>query len=174
MIVGCQTNKYVPERNYLLSKVTIKTDKKIVDRNTLKSYLKQKPNTRIFGFWRFHLGLYNLSGKNKENGWLKRIGEAPVIYDPYLTQKTREEFERFMHSKGYFNAVISDSTMLNSNGKAEVFYYIQANQPYTIRSYQTVIRDDSLRRLLEKPGDLSLIKPKSLFDSDLLGIESQR
>ena len=174
LIVGCQTNKYVPEKNFLLSKVVIQTDKKIIDKNTLKSYLKQKPNTRIFGFWRFHLGLYNLSGKNKENGWLKRIGEAPVIYDPYLTTKTREEFERYMHSKGYFNAVISDSAILKSNGKAVVYYYVQANRPYTIRSYETVIRDDSLRHLLSKSGNESLIKPKALFDSDLLGTESQR
>ena len=174
LIVSCQTNKYVPEKNYLLSKVTIETDKKVIDRNILKSYLKQKPNTRIFGFWKFHLGLYNLSAKKKEDGWLKRIGEAPVIYDPYLTQKTREEFERYLHSKGYFNAMIRDSTLLRSNGKAEVFYYIQANQPYTIRSFQTVIKDDSLRTLLARPGNVSLIKPKSLFDSDLLGTESQR
>ena len=136
----------------MLSKVTIETDKKVIDRNILKSYLKQKPNTRIFGFWKFHLGLYNLSAKNKENGWMKRIGEAPVIYDPYLTQKTREEFERYLHSKGYFNAIISDSTLLRSNGKAEVFYYIQANRPYTIRSFETVIKDDSLRLALKRNG----------------------
>ncbi len=174
LITGCQTNRYVPDNEYLLSKVKIEINEKTIDKNTLKSYQKQKPNTRIFGFWRFHLGLYNLSGKKKENAWFKRIGEAPVIYDPFLTQKTREEFERYMHSKGYYNAVIKDSTLLKKNGKAEVYYYITANQPYTIRTYETVVKDDSLKNFLKNAAAESLIRPNSLFDADLLGSESQK
>ena len=150
------------------------SDQKSIDKNILKTYQKQKPNTRIFGFWRFHLGLYNLSSKKKENDWLKRIGEAPVIYDAFLTEKTRQEFARYLHNKGYYNAEIRDSVVLGTNGKAVVYYFIRANQPYTIRNYEMVIRDDSVRHLLEKPGDVSLIKTNSLFDSDLLGSESQR
>ncbi len=174
MLAGCQTNKYIPANQYLLSKVNIHIDNKSIDKVALKSYQKQKPNTEIFGFWRFHLGLYNLSSKKKENDWLKRIGEAPVIYDPFLTIKTREEFKRFMQNKGYYNAVITDSTILKTNGKAEVSYYITTNLPYMIKTYQTVIRDDSLRPLLIKKDNASLIKPNSIFDSDLLGSESQR
>ncbi len=174
LVAGCRTNKYVPEKEYLLSKVTIRIDNKTIDKNTLKTYQKQKPNTRIFGFWKFHLGLYNLSSKKKENNWLKRIGEAPVIYDPFLTEKTRQEFERFMHNKGYYNAVVKDSTLLMTNRKAEVYYSITSNQPYQIHSYETVIKDDSLRKELGKQDNESLIKPNSLFDSDLLGSETQR
>ena len=174
LVAGCRTNKYVPEKEYLLSKVTIRIDNKTIDKNTLKTYQKQKPNTRIFGFWKFHLGLYNLSSKKKENNWLKRIGEAPVIYDPFLTEKTRQEFERFMHNKGYYNAVVKDSTLLMTNRKAEVYYSIISNQPYQIHSYETVIKDDSLRKELGKQDNESLIKPNSLFDSDLLGSETQR
>lgn len=174
MLTGCRTNKYVPENEYLLHKVSIEIDQKSIDKNELKSYLKQKPNTKIFGFWRFHLGLYNLSGKKKENGWLRRIGEAPVIYDPYLTVKTNDEFRRFLKNKGFYDARIRDSTILRSNGKAEVYYYITANQPYQIRSFETVIKDDSLRSFLGISKEESLIKPNALFDSDQLGIESQR
>ncbi|HWS00711.1 MAG TPA: BamA/TamA family outer membrane protein [Prolixibacteraceae bacterium] len=152
----------------------IEISEKTIDKSTLKSYQKQKPNTRIFGFWKFHLGLYNLSSKKKDNSWFKRIGEAPVIYDPFLTQKTREEFERFLHNKGYYHAEIRDSTLLKKNGKADVYYYIKANRPYTIRSYEMEIRDDSLRNFLKKPAAESLIKANSLFDADLLGSESQR
>ncbi len=174
LVAGCQINKYVPENEYLLSKVKIELDLKDIDKATLKSYQKQKPNTRIFGFWRFHLGLYNLSAKNKENAWFKRIGEAPVIYDPFLTQKTKLEFERFMHNKGFYDAEVKDSTLLKRNRNAEVYFYIKTNQPYTIRKYETVIKDDSIRSLLNKGDKETLIRPKSLFDSDLLGNESTR
>lgn len=174
LMTGCRITKYVPDNEYLLSKVNIESDKKGIDKNTLKSYLKQKPNTRIFGFWRFHLGLYNLSVKEKEKGWLKRIGEAPVIYDPFLTKKTKEELVRFMQNKGYYAALISDSTVLRSNRSAEVTYRIKANQPYLISSYSADIKDDSLRLLLNREDPQQLIKPNLLFDSDLLGDESQR
>lgn len=174
LTVSCQTNKYIPEKEYLLSKVEISIDKKSIDKNELRSYLKQKPNTKIFGFWRFHLGLYNLSTKKNDNAWLKRIGEAPVIYDPYLTLKTREEFKRFLQNKGYYDAKIKDTTFLSSNGKAEVHFDIVTSQPYLIRTYQTVVKDDSLRSMMAKPDKERLIKPNSLFDSDLLGNESQR
>jgi len=174
LLAGCQTNKYVPAKEYLLSDVHIVSDQKSIDKNILKTYMKQKPNTRIFGFWRFHLGLYNLSSKKKENDWLKRIGEAPVIYDAFLTEKTRLEFERYMHNKGYYNAEIRDSVIFRKNGKAEVFYLIKTNHPYIIHNYETVIKDDSVRHVLEKSGGESLIKPNSLFDADLLGSESVR
>ena len=52
----------------------------------LKKTVRQRPNTRILGVARFHLGLYNLSGKNENkrfNKWLRSIGEAPVIYSPF-------------------------------------------------------------------------------------------
>ncbi|MEI7422405.1 MAG: hypothetical protein WCK18_09935 [Prolixibacteraceae bacterium] len=174
LTAGCQTNKYIPEKEYLLSKVEIHIDKKSIDKNELRSYLKQKPNTKIFGFWRFHLGLYNLSTKKNDNAWLKRIGEAPVIYDSYLTLKTKEEFKRFLQNKGYYDAVIKDTAFLSSNGKAEVRFDIVTGQPYLIRTYQTVVKDDSLRSMMTRPDKESLIKPNSLFDSDLLGNESQR
>ena len=174
LTAGCRTNKYIPEKEYLLSKVEIRIDKKSIDKNELRSYLKQKPNTKIFGFWRFHLGLYNLSTRKNDNAWLKRIGEAPMIYDSYLTLKTKEEFKRFLQNKGYYDAVIKDTTFLSSNGKAEVRFDIVTGQPYFIRTYQTVVKDDSLKSMMAKPDKESLIKPKSLFDSDLLGNECQR
>jgi outer membrane protein assembly factor BamA len=174
LVAGCRTNKYVPDNEYLLSKVKIQIDEKAIDKEALKAYQKQKPNTKIFGFWRFHLGLYNLSGKKKENNWLKRIGEAPVIYDSVLTARTKDEFKRFLQNKGYYNAEIKDSTILKSNGKAAVYFDIKVNKPYIIKSYVKVIRDDSLRQVLEKPDNESLIKPNSLFDADVLGSESLR
>ena len=152
----------------------IELDQKSIDKNNLKTYQKQRPNTRIFGFWRFHLGLYNLSARNREKGWFKRIGEAPVIYDPYLTKKTSEEFKRFMHNKGYYNAEVRDSTLLKKNRSAEVVYYIKAHEPYKIQAFETVVKDDSLRKLLNEPGNGSVIQPNMIFDSDMLGNESQR
>ena len=171
---SCNTFKYVPDNQYLLSKSKISIDNKSINKLELKAYLKQRPNTKILGFWRFHLGLYNLSGKKNEEGLLKRIGEAPVIYNSFLTQKSKEEFERFMHNKGYYQAKITDTIIYKKEKKAEVYYSIIANSPHLIRSYKTEILDDSIKAYARGDSAGTLIKLNGTFDTDVLASESKR
>ena len=171
---SCNTFKYVPDNQYLLSKSKISIDNKSINKLELKAYLKQRPNTKILGFWRFHLGLYNLSGKKNEEGLLKRIGEAPVIYNSFLTQKSKEEFERFMHNKGYYQAKITDTIIYKKEKKAEVYYSIIANSPHLIRSYKTEILDDSIKAYARGDSAGTLIRLNGTFDTDVLASESKR
>ena len=145
LLSSCQLTKYVPENEFLLSKSKIDVDNKAIDKKELKLYLKQKPNAKILGFWRFHLWLYNLSNPKKENDWLKRIGEPPVIYNEYLTRKSTEEFKHYMHNKGFYRATVTDSVLFKENRKAEVRYRIVANQPYLVDSFKAVVLDDSIK-----------------------------
>jgi hypothetical protein len=84
MLSSCNPTKYVPEGESLLEENEIIINKESVKKSDLLPYIKQNPNKRIFGT-RFYLGLYNLSNINKEkwpHGWLRKIGEDPVIFDP--------------------------------------------------------------------------------------------
>ena len=136
--------------------------------------MKQRPNTKILGFWRFHLGLYNLSNQKTEDGILKRIGEAPVIYNAYLTEKSKEEFERFMRNKGYYDSKVTDTVIYKSNKKAEVYYTIVSNAPHLIKTYKTENLDDSIKMLTKGDSVKSLIKLNGIFDTDVLAAESKR
>jgi len=171
---SCRTVKYVPDNQYLLSKSKISVDNKSINKIELKTYLKQKPNTKILGFWRFHLGLYNLSGRGKEDGIFKRIGEAPVIHSAYLTEKSKEEFQRFMHNKGYYQAKVTDTVIYRKNQKAEVYYTIIANEPHRIKSFKTEILDDSIKAQSKGDSAKTLIKLNGTFDTDVLAAESKR
>lgn len=173
LLVSCNTTKYVPENAFLLTKAKISVDEKSINKTEMKLYMKQKPNARILGFWRFHLWLYNLSDKNKENGWLKKIGEAPVVYSPYLTEKTREEFLRFMQNRGFYRANVKDTVIFRKNKKAEVYYDIEADQPTLIHSFRTTILDDSLREILPEDTVKNLVPVKSRFDTDVLAGKSK-
>ncbi len=173
-LTSCKTIKYVPDHQYLLVKSEIKTDNRSIDKLELKTYIKQKPNTRIFGFWRFHLGMYNLSSPRREEGLFKRIGEAPVIYSPELTEKSLGELTRYMHNKGYYQAIVTDSVVLKKKKRAEVYYKIQSNKPYQIKSYKTEIRDNVIKTLSAGDSVKSLIKVNGNFDTDVLANESKR
>jgi outer membrane protein assembly factor BamA len=173
-LTSCRTIKYVPDNQFLLSKSKILIDNKSINKMEFKTYQKQKPNTKILGFWRFHLGLYNLSNKKSEDGIFKRIGEAPVIFNSYLTEKSKNEFARFMHNKGYYQAKVTDSVIYKKNKKVEVYYTIIANSPHRIQSYKTEIRDNSIKTLTKTDSTKSVIKLNAPFDTDVLAVESKR
>ncbi|NQU88794.1 MAG: outer membrane protein assembly factor, partial [Mariniphaga sp.] len=102
-VASCSPVKYVPDDSYLLNKTEIKVDDKTVEKENVDSYIRQKENLRILGFFKFHLWLYNLSSKKKTNDWFKRIGEEPVIYNELLTQRSNSQLKQFFRNKGYYN-----------------------------------------------------------------------
>ncbi|HOF21045.1 MAG TPA: POTRA domain-containing protein, partial [Bacteroidales bacterium] len=132
---ACHPTRYVPQDASLLDKNHVSVNREGINRGTLEPFIKQKPNKRIFGM-RFHLGLYNLSNVKKEgwpHSWLRKIGEEPVIYDPYLTGKSVEQIRSYVASKGYFDARVTD-TVRTEKQKSEVFYNVALKSPYRIRS----------------------------------------
>jgi len=172
---SCQATKYVPEDKYLLDSYKIETADGKVDRKDLDEYIKQKPNKRIF-FWRFYLSLYNLSSPKKDNGfnrWLRRIGEAPVIYDEVLKDRSAEQLSLFMRNKGYYHARVSDTTLLDDQ-RAKVVYRIVPNEPYRIRDIAYFFHDASLSGLVLSDSASSELKQGALFDVDMLQRERER
>ena len=122
LLSSCSTTKYVPKDSYLLDKVSFDGVNGTVNNNDLTKHLRQKPNFKAFGLFRIYLGVYNLSGRDSTkriNRKLRSIGEAPVVYDPFLTYRSEKELQAFMKSKGYMNAEVSSSVKLKKK-KAEV------------------------------------------------------
>lgn len=171
---SCSSVKYVPEDEYLLSKVDLDIDNRKIDKNELRTYLQQKPNTKIFGFWKFHLGLYNLSSRKKEDGWLKRIGEAPAIYSQFQKDKTKTEIQRLLRNRGYYRAEVSDTVVMSRSRRASVIYRIKTNDPYLIHSYRTISRDNTVAPFLAEDSINGTVKEKDIFNTDHLAAESLR
>src|SRR5512133_2804443 len=96
LLGSCNSTRFVPEGKYLLNRISVKVDDQDFKREELKAHIRQKENLRILGVLKFHLGVYNLSSGKKESGWLKRIGEAPVLYDEMQTQKSKDQLIIFL------------------------------------------------------------------------------
>ena len=143
-------------------------DNEHVDSKELNSYVKPKPNRQILGT-KFYLGLYNLSGKkdNCWNRWLRKIGEAPVLYDDFEKDRNKKQLGLYMRNKGYHHAEVSDSVRVKKK-KAQVSYDIVAGIPYNIRSINYHYEDTSLRSILAPDTLNSLLKPGELFDVDAM------
>lgn len=172
---ACHTTKYVPEGKYLLDKVAIKSDVKTIPKSEFKSYLRQTPNASILGFWKLQLDIYNLS-KPDTSKWinrsLRKIGDAPEIYNPNLTDMSLYQIRRFLNNKGYFDAEVS-SDMRVKKRKAKVTYTIKGNPPYILNDYQIDLQHDDLQSIASDTT-VSLIKRGMLFDSNVLDAERAR
>jgi hypothetical protein len=122
-LFSCRPSRHVPEYDHLLDRYRIESTAKDVNRNELKEYIRQKPNKRILGL-RFHLWVYNMANPAKEgwpHNWLRRIGEEPVIYDPFVTQRSVMLVEQYLRNKGYYNAAVNDTVSIRKS-RAKVTY----------------------------------------------------
>lgn len=175
LLASCNSTRFVPEGKYLLNRVSVKVDDKNLKRDELKIHIRQKENLRILGVLKFHLGVYNISSGVKENDWLKRVGEAPVLYDELQTRRSKDQLQIFLKNKGYYNAVVTDSLVIKPNKKKlNLLFDIKAGQPYRIRNYRYSIKDESLQAVLLKDTVNQLLKPNDIFDLDVLNAERQR
>lgn len=176
---SCSTTKYVPENSYLLDKVSFSGENSTVNNSDLSKHLRQRPNFKAFGLFRIYLGVYNLSGRDSTkriNRKLREIGEAPVIYDPFLTYRSEKELQAFMYSKGYMNAEVSSSVKFKKK-KAEINYLIDPKTPYRIRKVNCDVPSDRvLDSILHMRGGLqnTRLKGGMLFDVDDLDEERER
>lgn len=183
---ACSPTRYVGKDEYLLNRVKVKIEDKNVNTSELKKNIRQRPNTRILGVARFHLGLYNLSGSNENkrlNKWLRSIGEAPVVYSPFLTDRSIAQLKLYLNNKGYYKAVVSDTVWFKKK-KAFVEYRVLAGDVTRIRdfSYQAdsgVIANElpassPIFQMIMNDTNHTRIREKMPLDIDVLESERER
>ena len=64
---SCSPTRKLADGEYLLVKNVVEEDSKVVTKGDLESFVRQKPNRKLFGqaFFRFHLQVYNLVDQDK-------------------------------------------------------------------------------------------------------------
>lgn len=106
-----------------------------------------------------------INSKKGFNTWLKKTGEAPVIFNENKAEKTVDGLKKYFYSKGWFNVETSFDVAKDSSQKAVVTYNVTRGQPFILDSIATNIASpvvDSLYRLKFKQH--SLIKKGQQFD----------
>ena len=174
--VSCNTTKYVPDGQHLLTNVKIKSSPTVIKRNEFKDYVKQNPNYKVFDTWNMRLGIYSLSGTDSTkwiNRLLKNVGSPPVIYNERLAENTAKEFRQFFFNRGYMDAEVGFDPAFNKK-RATVTYYIKPNEPYTIAQLVYDIQDTEIERIVLNDTVNSRVKPGMLFNGDTFNEERNR
>ena len=181
ILQSCSTTKHVPKNKSLLVKnnVLIQNDYQqnfLVTKSDILNILRQKPNKKIFGFYPFHLNIYNLSdslNKNWLHKYLRKIGEEPVLFNKELISKSKIQIERLLANKGYFNSIISSSIKTN-NKKTSINYNIQLGKVYKLNEiiYPKINNSEIENKI--KNERKALLKKGDLLNADKLDLERIR
>ncbi len=170
---SCSPVKFVPEGKYLLNDVEVEVNNPDISKEEVKLHIRQKENYKILGFVKFHLWLYNLSSKNKSNGWLKKIGEPPEVFDKALVDASENRLEQYFANRGYFRATVeSEVTLKEKKQKANVKYTVDTGEQYKVREVNYHIGDSVLKSLFFADSTNSFIRAGTPFDFNIL--EEQR
>ncbi len=175
LLVSCSSTRFIPEEKKLLNDVDIHVDNKRLNKEENQSSGKTEGKSEDMGFLKFHLSIYNLSSKKKQNDWFKRIGEEPVIYQEYQTQQSIDQLNLYMQNKGYYDAVITDTVIVHpKKPKVNLIFHIVTGSPYRIRNYSYKIEDEKIRPLLLNDTVNRLVRKNDIFDVDRLNDERER
>ena len=136
LAVSCSTTRVIPEGEYRLAKNSIEiTNSKKFDPSSLNQYIKQQPNSTLFG-WNPFMSIYNWADPDKETGmakFLRKIGTAPVVYSPFAVESTIENIENHLEYIGYYNSKVASDIRVKGR-KVAVNYLVHLGKQYPIDS----------------------------------------
>lgn len=175
-LASCTSTKFVPDGSYLLDEVKIHTDQKDIRPSSLRMYVRQNPNAKWFSLIKTQLYVYNLSGRDSTkwgNKFLRRIGDAPVIYSENEAQRSQDEITKAVRNMGYMSATVKRTTKTKKK-KIKIYYDVTAGKPYIIHSLKYDIHDPEIASHLQRDSVHSLLKEGMTFDVNTLDAERQR
>lgn len=153
LLGSCSASRDLPEGQLMLNKVNVVADGKYPDINPsqLKSYVRQKGNSRWFSAVKIPLGVYAMAGDDSTkwiNRTLRSMGEAPVIYDTLQARLSCKNLQMALQNKGYLDAQVE--LFADTKGKKlNAIYVLHPGTPYYIRRLNYEIQDSVIARLLQ-------------------------
>lgn len=178
LLSGCSASRLVPDGQYLLDKVKIKSDSKNVSAEKLNPYIRQRGNAKWFSLFKIPLGTYALSGRDTTkwiNKRLRAIGETPVIFDSVQARRTCSDLEAALHNLGYMRAKASYELFHGKKKKVNITYILTTGPRYTLGTVGYDIMDDSIKAFLySRPKRWQVIRKGAYFNISDLDNERKR
>lgn len=135
----------------------------------MRLYVRQNPNSKWFSTIKTQLYVYNWSGRDSTkwfNRFLRKIGDAPVIYNESDAIRSQEEIAKAVQNLGYMGASVKNYK--NEKKKLKLFYEITSGKPYIVRTLKYDISDKKIAEYLRNDSTQSMLREGMLFDVNVL------
>ncbi len=178
MLLSCSVRKFVPEGEYLLDDVKIISTTNAENATKGMGYVRQTPNAKWFSLFRVPMYTYTLSGPDSTkwlNRVLQRMGEAPVVFDSELAERSRVNLEKMLVNDGYLHATVDfDKKIDDDSLRLSATYYLHERERYYISSINLLTIDRNIESLILADTLSSLIRPGMPFSVDNMEMERRR
>ncbi len=176
MLSGCSVSKFIPEGHYLLDDVKIESDNKEVKSSQMNTYIRQKPNAKWFSLVKLPMYIYSASGRDSTkwmNRFLRKLGDAPRVYDPEAAEESRSQMEQAVRNMGYMSASVSLEERIKGN-RLKARYRIRTGEPYIVEHIAYDISDLKIRDYWAEDSARTLLHEGMRLDVNVLDEERQR
>lgn len=151
LLASCSVDKFIPEDQYWLKDAhVVSTDNsKVVKTYSLNNYVKQVPNTKVFGM-KVPLKMYCLSGTDGSkwyNKMFRKLGEEPVIYDEQSAEQSSKNIVQALVNEGYMKASIDIEKKTNGK-RLSLDYKVNTGSKYYIRNVYRETQDEKIREII--------------------------
>jgi len=148
-------NRFDPEKTQAKRAVR---QTKLDQINIERKLLGKTPREQIFSF----------------REWVLLKASEPVVWDRYQSQKGAQQMEIFLANRGYYDARVADSVVLNDNKRtAKAVYVVRPKRPYRVGTFSYAgVQDPEILRIIDTTA--SKVRVGELFDIDVLDAERQR
>ena len=152
LLASCTVTKFVPDGEYLLDKVEVKSDTNAlgVNPSEMRQLVRRRGNSRWFSAAKLPLATYSLSGRDTTkwfNRFLRSIGEPPQLYDSVSTRASMDILQTQLQNMGYLRASVDVYNKIKGK-KLVTTYLLHPRQPYFINKVDYDIRDSAIAVVL--------------------------
>ena len=182
-LAACNVTRNIPEGSYLLSRVKIvadettpRTERITNDKDDLSRLVRQTPNKRFLGT-NFFVWVYERANPEKDNRWnnfKRRIGEEPVILNQDLTDKSVQNLETYMRTRGYYSSSVTYTIDTLRRRRVELTYNLTQGLPTRIGQLSYRFYDEPLRGVILADTQNSRIRQGDILDITQLDEERSR
>ncbi len=181
LLFSCYSTKHINTDEYLLKKNSVIIDsEKItneISKQDIHAIIKQKPNKKIIGLIPFHLWVHNVTNPinhNWVNSYLRKIGEAPIVLNEKLVEKSISQIKSYFDNYGYFTSIVDGTTQYKKN-KAYVSYDIKPGNLYLINGIKySINKNQNIENIIHSSTSNSEIKKGDIFTYSGLNKERNR
>ncbi len=176
LLCSCSSKRHLAEGEYLLDKISVTSDTTKLHTSMLSGYLLQQPNSRWASLFKLPLGIYVMSSPNSNSSFqrfLRRMGEAPVVYDSLQAERGRIRMQDALFNMGYLHANISRKEIYKDH-KVHLCYNLHPGKRYYVDSIAIQVRNTAVAKEIYRIKDATLMHKGMPFDANTLNQERSR
>lgn len=179
MMSGCSAERFLQSDQTLLSDVKIQVSDGRLKPSSYKSFVRQHPNSKWFNVLKIPLGIYCLSSADSIKGekgmskMLRRMGEAPVVYEEQQTIFSKLSLEQALKSEGYLHAKV-DTLIQHKKYKTKVTYSLYPGDRFYIQSKHYYFDSPEIRAAYSADSSASLVRRGNALNLNILSDERSR